>query len=206
MIKRRILPNRFRQQRHALLTGMLDAIQRPLTILDVGGTAAYWLRYGMPDRCHITLLNQDASDRKATQDFAYCQGDACAMPHFADRQFDLVFSNSVIEHVGNWSRQLAMAQEAQRVGRYFFIQTPARSFVIEPHYRLPFAQFWPQPARVAVAQIGIKLGFYPPRVLRTFDAVRLLSARDMHTLFPAATLWRERFGPLTKSYVAHNLT
>ena len=198
--------NRFRQERHALLCSLLAVIPRPLSILDVGGTVEYWLDYGIPNGCHITLLNQGAAPQKPVTPFAYCQGDACAMPQFMDRQFDLVFSNSLIEHVGNWSRQLAMAQEAQRVGRYFFIQTPARSFVIEPHYRLPFAQFWPQPARVAVAQIGIKLGFYPPRVLRTFDAVRLLSARDMHTLFPAATLWRERFGPLTKSFVAHNLT
>ena len=197
--------NRFRQERHALLCSLLAVIPRPLSILDVGGTVEYWLDYGIPNGCHITLLNQGAAPQKLVTPFAYCQGDACAMPQFMDRQFDLVFSNSVIEHVGNWSRQLAMAHEVQRIGRYFFVQTPARSFVIEPHYRLPLVQFLPESGRLAVARLGVKLGFYPPRALRNYSAVRLLSAREMRAVFPAATLWRERFGPLIKSFVVHNI-
>ena len=47
-------------------------------------------------------------------------GDACALP-FADQAFDVVFSNAVIEHVGDVERQRRFVAEALRVGRRVFI-------------------------------------------------------------------------------------
>lgn len=194
----------FRQRRHAKFMAWLDNLPRPLSILDVGGTALYWRRYGIPDGATITLLNRGTQGPRALPpNMSYIGGDACAMPQFADGQFDLAFSNSVIEHVGTWQRQQAMAAEIARVGRAYWVQTPARSFPLEPHYLLPWFQFWPGWARDAAIRIGIRCGVYPPRALQNSRETRLLNAREMTQLFPAATLWRERIGPLVKSYVAH---
>lgn len=193
----------FRQRRHARFLAWLDHLPRPLSILDVGGTALYWRRYGVPDGATITLLNRGAqAPRSLPPHMAYLPGDACAMPHLADGQFDLVFSNSVIEHLGTWPRQQAMAQEIARVGRAFWVQTPARSFPLEPHYLLPWFGYWPTWARDAAIRAGIRLRLYPPRALQNSRETRLLNACEMAHLFPHATLWHERIGPLTKSYVA----
>lgn len=197
---------RFRQRRHALLLSLIDTLPRPLTILDVGGTVHYWRRYGVPRDVHITLLNRGPAPADLPPNFCYVQGDACAM-QFADNEFDVVFSNSVIEHVGEWARQQAMAHEVQRVGHSIWVQTPSRWFPWEPHYDLPFFQFWPLGLRLAVARWKYRRRNrsgsveYAEAECRN---TRLLSANEMHRLFPAAQLYRERIGPLVKSYVAYS--
>ncbi|MBC8844888.1 class I SAM-dependent methyltransferase, partial [Escherichia coli] len=65
-----------------------------------------------------------------------------------DQQFDIVFSNSVIEHLYTWENQEKMAKEVLRVGKYHFIQTPNYWFPIEPHWVFPFFQFLPKSIRI----------------------------------------------------------
>lgn len=91
------------------------------------------------------------------------------------------------------------------MGRAFWVQTPAREFPLEPHFRLPWFQFWPMALRVFAVRLGTRLGRYPAWAERECRAIRLLSANEMAQMFPHTTLWRERFGPLTKSCVAHTL-
>ncbi len=72
------------------------------------------------------------------------QADGTQLP-FGDREFDIAFSNSVIEHVPP-ELQAAFAAEVSRVADRYFVQTPNRYFPIEPHYQLPLFQFLPRQA------------------------------------------------------------
>jgi 2-polyprenyl-3-methyl-5-hydroxy-6-metoxy-1,4-benzoquinol methylase len=72
------------------------------------------------------------------------------MPQFQNDEFDIVFSNSVIEHVGSYEEQNLMASEVRRVGKRYFIQTPNLFFPIEPHFLFPFFQFLPLDYRVTL--------------------------------------------------------
>lgn len=183
------LGNRFRQQR---MRKFLELVPRgrPVRILDLGGTAAYWRAlpalYGAQD-VEITILNLD-QDRGTDRNLTVAYGDACSTG-LPDRSFDVVHSNSVIEHVGDWPRIESMAREVRRLAPSHFIQTPNYWFPIEPHYKLPAVQFLPKPLRTAVT------GDDPERI-------RLLTAREMRRLFPGSEIWRERFFGLTKSLVA----
>ncbi|WP_255695553.1 methyltransferase domain-containing protein [Rhodohalobacter sp. 614A] len=56
--------------------------------------------------------------------FQYVQGDALDMHMFEDKSFDVVFSNSVIEHVGSFENQRRFADEVRRVGKAYWVQTP----------------------------------------------------------------------------------
>jgi ubiquinone/menaquinone biosynthesis C-methylase UbiE len=85
----------------------------------------------------ITLLNPELSE-SAPSNFTAFVGDGRSMPQFEDHQFDIVFSNSTIEHVGSIDDQRAMAREIVRVGRKYYVQTPNRYFPIEPHFVFPF--------------------------------------------------------------------
>jgi SAM-dependent methyltransferase len=69
--------------------------------------------------------------------------DGRQMP-FADKEFDIVWSNAVIEHVGNREDQLLFLSEIARVGKKAFITTPNRYFPIEVHTRLPFVHWLPK--------------------------------------------------------------
>lgn len=111
--------------------------QRGTTILDVGGCAPIWdYIAGLDGR--ITLINiASQAHPESTDRLEFVTGDGTALP-YTDGSFDVLFSNSVIAHVGDFEKQRAFAREAARVGRALRIQTPARSFFIEPHLLAPF--------------------------------------------------------------------
>jgi hypothetical protein len=203
--------NRFRQKRLKRFLSMVDEIvaaSGTCNILDVGGNVAYWL--GLEplwrDRpCHITLVNiggELVPDRR----FTSIAGDARDLSRFRDLSFDLVHSNSVIEHVGLWRDQLRMAQEVRRLAPRYFVQTPNFWFPIEPHFRTPLIHWLPEPWRVAIV-MHRACGFYPrarscDQARHILDDARLLDARAMAELFPDGVIERERFAGLTKSLVA----
>jgi SAM-dependent methyltransferase len=108
---------------------------------------------------------------------------------FADGEFDLVYCSSVIEHVPAEDRD-AFAAELRRVGRGWFVQTPARSFPIEPHALLPFVHWLPRPLRRAYWRLG---------AADATEEIALLSRRELESLFGPAL--PERLGPLVKSWV-----
>ncbi len=98
--------------------------------------------YPWPERITALGLHDGAGFRARYPGIEYVQGDACALP-FADGQYDIVFSNAVIEHVGDRERQRRFVAEALRVGRRVFLTTPDRRFPIEVHTRLPFVHWLP---------------------------------------------------------------
>ena len=108
---------------------------------------------------------------------------------FADAEFGLAYANSVIEHVPP-ARRAAFAAELRRVARGWYVQTPARSFPIEPHSLLPGAQWLPSALRRRYWRLGAQ---------GDWEDVALLRRGELEDLFGAAE--RERFGPFTKSWV-----
>lgn len=121
---------------------------------------------------------------------------------FKDKAIGIVFSNSVIEHLGDFEAQKLFAREVRRVGRRYFIQTPNRYFPIEPHTFVPFFQFLPRGLQRFLS-LRLPLGHYSRGgVLR--DAVSLLSGKDLLSLFPGSTIYRERFLGFTKSFCVYS--
>jgi hypothetical protein len=201
------LASQMRRQRTALFAQLLAPFPEPVRVLDIGGTPSFWLNNAptLPKRCQFTLLNLEAADTAGLADARCVVGDA-RRTSFADLEFDVVFSNSVIEHVGALYDQLAMAREVRRVARAYFVQTPNRYFPLEPHFLFPFWQFLPLWFRAALHRRA-KLGWMhrqPDDLLARADVeqVRLLNRREMNRLFPDATIQDETLGPFTKSLIA----
>lgn len=205
--------NRFRQKRVSLLKALLADAPRnsTLKVLDVGGVEEFWRALdwsGFPVM-YITFLN--VYEFRPSLPNAVClKGDARFMKEFPDRSFDLVLSNSVIEHVGNLRDQRQMAGECLRVGRRHFIQTPNRYFPLEPHFLIPFFQFLPCAWR-AFLHASKDWGWWrqAPSYLAAYEeveSIRLLSERELRYLFPDSKLWKERILALTKSFVVYGGT
>jgi SAM-dependent methyltransferase len=119
----------------------------------------------------------------------FVQADAAAGLPFADGAFDLVYCSSVIEHVPP-ARRAALAAEVRRVGRGWFVQTPAWSFPLEPHALLPFAHWLPPRLRRPYWRLG---------AAGAWEEIELLRRREVEALFGPAL--PERWGPLVKSWV-----
>ncbi len=114
-----------------------------------------------------------------------CVGNALHLP-FPDQTFDLVYSNAVIEHVGSFEDQKAMAREVMRVGRNWFIATPNRWFPFEFHMRLPLVSWLPAPQ---MKRVG-KLCSYSHQERRYRSGIeqqiRLMTSAEMKQLFPSS--------------------
>lgn len=176
-------------------------------VLDVGGASEFWDLAMVRPR--LILLNTPRAKEEAAGAIQWVAGDGCRLP-FQDGAFDVVFSNSVIEHVGSRERQWEFAREVMRVGRRFWVQTPNRWFPVEQHLLTPFVHWLPdswQRAIVPKATVWSLLArvttdrrqFYLEHYLTD---VRLLGARELSELFPGARIIRERLLGWTKSLVA----
>lgn len=202
----RLIFKTFRQKRFATF---LDRI-RPLPnerILDIGGYMATWEEQ-KSCALEIHLVNIHEVEQSATPGpFRFAVADGCALP-YSNASFDVIFSNSVIEHVGDWERQKAFAAEARRVGGRLWVQTPAQEFWIEPHFMTPFIHWFSVPWRVRLARNFTIWGWLSrpsDREVHNFvNDIRLLRYNEMLELFPDCEILRERtlFGLLTKSYIA----
>jgi methyltransferase family protein len=202
------MATRMRQKRFSLFLSLLATVNGHAEILDIGGTQAFWtLMTGEdPGDVTVTLLNIDHQE-VVSDKFVSAAGDARNMPRFGTKSFDIVFSNSVIEHVGSYADQRRMANEVMRVGKRYFIQTPNKRFPLEPHFLFPWFQYLPAEVRAQMVH-RFDVGWYKripdiDAARAEVDSVRLLTRREFAALFPGATIHVERMGGLAKSFIAY---
>ena len=163
-------------------------------ILDVGaGAGAALERFNLTNEIVAVDLEPLESEWMENSNVTVQVADATKLP-FADGEFPVVFSSSVIEHIPK-ELQAAFASEVSRVGQRYYVQTPNRYFPIEPHYQLPFFQFLPERAQRALNK-RFTLGW---KEKGKWEEINLLTARDLRRLFPDGEIHRERLFGLTKS-------
>jgi hypothetical protein len=196
----------FRSQRLRLFERTF-AISERTRILDVGGSPEIWsFSHFKPQ---LTILNMPSALAPHSQHANLVGADGRMLP-FSDGAFDIVFSNSVIEHVGTREDQRLFASEVSRVGKNYWIQTPNRRFPFEHHVMLPVIHFLPKSWQRAVVN---RFTGWEHVVRPTADERRsylhhflhelnLLDAADMEALFPEANVIKERFLGLPKSLIA----
>ena len=142
-----------RRSRDAKLRLFLDLFQPgpDTTVLDLGVTDApfgagstdnfFEAHYPWPER--ITAVGHTELDRfaGAFPRVRAVRSDGRDLP-FARGEFDLGFSNAVVEHVaGGRDGQRQFIGELCRVARRVFVTTPNRFFPLDPHTLLPFVHW-----------------------------------------------------------------
>lgn len=204
------LSARFRRRRMERFAAELG-ITAETRVLDIGGTPDCWRLLDVRPR--VTLLNTPRAKADLEGAESWVAGDGRALP-FRDGVFDVVFSNSVIEHVGDASSQRRFAREVARVGRAYWVQTPNRWFPVEQHLLTPFVHWLPPSwQRVLMPRLNVwrlLVRVSPDRrkyyIEHYLGEIRLLSAAGFRELFPGARILRERFCGWTKSLVATRRT
>jgi hypothetical protein len=152
-------------------------------VTDTGGDDPYGTHnffealYPWPEK--ITAVSTQYLDRfsEAFPQVRAVRADGRDLP-FADDEFDLGFSNAVLEHVGDREDQRTFVGELCRVARRVFLATPNRWFPVDSHTLVPLAHWLPREPRERIYR-GLRreggLG------------VELLSPRGLVELFPAGT-------------------
>lgn len=177
------------------------------TVVDVGVTPERRLasgnffeaHYPWKDRITATSIEDASFLEDEYPGLRFVRTDGVRLP-FDDRQFDVVFSSAVIEHVGSRERQRAFIHELLRVGKRFFIITPNRWFPLDFHTALPVLHWLPQPAhQAALRRIG--KDFWA-----SVDNLNLLDASSLSALIPTtaqADVVRFRTAGMTSNLIVH---
>ena len=211
--KKNSFVNQFRQKRFELLkNGIEKLIQKDhFKILDIGGDIQYWKNIGWQHpACKIHLLNlyESKVPENETHQFSSSVGNGLSL-EYKKGEVDLIFSNSVIEHVGSYENQQIFAGEVRRVSDKYIVQTPSIWFPLEPHSLIPLFQFLPHPIR-ALLIMTFNINYFPKAktykaAIKVSHSTLMFTHKRFKQLFPEAEIQVERFLGIPKSYTAIKL-
>jgi hypothetical protein len=171
-----------------------------MRVLDLGGRPSFW-RGADTRPAAVTTVNLEAHDAPEPW-ITHLVADACAPTVGGD--YDLVVSNSLLEHVGGHAKRVMLAEVVRAAAAHHWVQTPYRYFPIEPHWMFPGLQFLPVRARAAAVSHW-PLGHSRLTGAAATHAIletELISITELRLLFPESEVWHERAAGLTKSIVA----
>ena len=202
------LGNKFREKRFSFFLKKFNKMQKPVSVLDVGGKINFWENRGIAGNTNfeITLINIE-KEKSQYSNIKTLIGDATDLSQFDDESFDITHSNSVIEHLYNFENQKKMASEIVRVGKKHIVQTPNKYFFIEPHYLLPFFQFVPKKLKYFIltkTKLSRLKKWDKKFASQYIEEIRLLSLKEMKELFPNSKIYFEKFIGMNKSFTIHN--
>ena len=206
--KKDSLGNQFREKRFSFFLKKFNKMKKPISILDVGGKINFWENRNLAGNndYKITVLNIE-KEKSNYSNINCLIGDATNLNQFKNKSFDIVHSNSVIEHLYNFENQKKMALEIMRVGQKYIVQTPNKYFFIEPHYLLPFFNIVPEKIKYLILTKTklSRLKKWDKNFAKQYiKEIRLLSEKEMKTLFPKSKIYFEKFLGMNKSFTMHN--
>ena len=200
--------NRLRKKRFSRIQEKIEKLiaqKGNIKILDIGGEMDYWKNMGWHnEHCDIYLLNLETVHRPETlPGYFHVTGNALNLP-YSFGEFDLVFSNSVIEHVGSTENQQKFAEEIKRISDHYIIQTPSFWFPLEPHSLLPFFQFIPHSVR-AYLIMWFNINYFPKasthkEAVIISRSTMMLTKKRFKKLFAEADFEVEHLLGIPKSY------
>jgi SAM-dependent methyltransferase len=193
-----------RKTRKARMAMFLEVMKPApgMRVLDLGGQPEIW--DSVQPTLDITCVNLPGvshTSHRTHHRVTYVEGDACDLHQFHRRDFDIVFSNSVIEHVGDGHRRFRFAREVLRLSDHYWIQTPSRWFPLEAHCGMPLWWFYPEALRAwFLRRWRRKLPAWAEMVAGT----SVVSPAELKAILPGCEIRYERIFGLTKSMVAHS--
>lgn len=203
------LGNWFRNKRFKFFFDKINLMDKPISILDLGGKVKFWENRNLSGNHNflITIINLE-SEKSVYPNIETKVGNILELKSFKKNSFDIVFSNSVIEHLHNFQNQKKMASEILRIGKKHIIQTPNKYFFIEPHYMFPFFRYLPSKIQYKILTKTklSRLRKWDKKFARQYlKEIRLLTVNEMKEIFPRSKIYQEKFFGMSKSFTAYNL-
>jgi hypothetical protein len=157
------------------------------TVLDIGASAeetkeANLLEklYPWPSQITCTSLGSGTAITAAFPGIRHVTIEPNQSLPFRDQEFDIAYSNAVLEHVGGPNQRRQFLYEAQRVSRSLFFLVPNRWFPFEHHTGIPLLHWNPRLFRKILAK-G-RRDYWTHRENLEFLSIRLLKSECASTL------------------------
>ena len=199
----------FRKKRIKIFNDFINTfvVSDTIRILDIGGTNYFWniWKEYIERDIKVTLIN---TNEQLTNGYDSLKLDANDLSSLKDKSFDIVFSNSLIEHLFTYENQKIFTEEILRIGKKIFIQTPAFIFPIEPHFLFPFFHWFNRKIRLSLVK-HYNLGWYKKQsklsdAEKLVDEIRIMKKKELIKLFPNENIFSEKLLLLTKSYIIYS--
>lgn len=203
------LSSKFRSRRIDAFLNHCISIGAGLNIADVGGTLYHWKDHlDKLEGMKLTLINIEDDEEDMPAGFSRIKADARDLGFISDGEFDVAYSNSVIEHFPTFEEQKKVAAHIRRIAKNYYVQTPNYNFPVEPHFIFPFFQMLPLPVKRSLLKT-FSLGWYEKQkddssAERLAVSIRLLKLKELVELFPGCRISREKFFLMNKSFTAYN--
>jgi hypothetical protein len=186
------------RQRAQRMAEMIRLVQPPsgARVVDLGGMWMIWRL--IEHNFDVTLVNLSPWPVPPdTSRYRIVVADACDLRDiFPDNSFDLAFSNSTIEHVGDLDRRLRFAHEVQRLAPAYWVQTPNPRFPIESHTGFPFYWQWPSCLHSVADRIYGRNAEWRHFV----ETTAAITDKELKSLFVECNIHHERVFGVVKSF------
>lgn len=179
----------------------------PVRLIDLGGTVRFWENWGLKKRplLDVTLANSHDVDISHSEDPINLPNlrrervNVLTLSASDLARYDVIFSNSMIEHLPNPDAQRQLARAIVDSGRPYFLQTPNKRSPVDPHFPSPLVPFFAAYPRKVQARLLTWSPLGSPSAATSYAAAirRLenyhpLSVGDIRRLFPQARVVVER--------------
>jgi len=148
-----VLDSSSRESKARHMVELVEGLAGPLAdkdVLDVGTGSGHIASYVA--RRAGSLISVDVVDERIERDFAFRLVESEMLP-FEAASFDVVISNHAVEHVNDQPAHLGEIRRVLRPGGICYLATPNRWRLIEPHFRLPFLSWLPEPLRTPYVRL-----------------------------------------------------
>jgi len=204
------ISSRQRKKRFEFFLKYCSELHKPLKILDLGGSDYYWqsLNFTDNENYKIEILNIENQNTENFKNISFLKKDVRDLSFIKDKEYDLIYSNSLIEHLNNFDEQKKLAKEIQRTGKKYFIQTPNYYFPVEPHFLFPFFQFLSVDMKTKLIS-NFNLGWFEKQIdivkaRELANSIKLLKEKELKEIFPGCKIYKEKYFSLNKSFIAYN--
>lgn len=200
---------KFRKKRFEFFGEFCSKINKPVSILDLGGSDYHWRNseFAGKSDLQITIVNIEDQDVSDLENIKFIKKDVTDLIEFKDKEFDIVYSNSLIEHLNSDESQYKLAEDIRRIGKHYFVQTPNYYFPMEPHFLVPFFHYLPLNIRSKLI-MNYDLGWFKKQNDKAnadelASSVKLLKKKELKKLFPDSDIYHEKYLFLNKSFIIY---
>lgn len=196
------------RKRAALFFAKIQHLPKPLAVIDLGGTEALWRRWGIKEQhgLRITLINNHHIDKNNIGNehlIPFIEEliiDAMELTVLDLLKYDLIFSNSFIEHLEDFRSQKKICSIIESSGKPYFIQIPNKHSLIDPHFPhplVPFFALYPKPLQAwLLMQYHFGSGSRNATYVEARKRVRFynpIGVSEIRSLLPSGHLVKESF-------------
>jgi hypothetical protein len=185
----------------------MSGVTGPVRLIDLGGTVKFWEDWGLARRpqLDVTLVNNHDRDKNHQDDpitlpnLRRLRADVLTLTAEDFAQYDVIFSNSLIEHLPGRALQQQLARAIIDSGRPYFLQTPNKRSPIDPHFPRPYVPFfatYPRPLQARLLSwSSLGSGSVAPSyqaALQRLQNYYPMTVNDIRRCFPRARVVVER--------------